>query len=121
MKGIELPINILIIIAIAIIVLIAVVSMFYGPFSSGTETVSSDIAKNDACQILISRKCNVLTSDSVINNFDANRDNSINGGATAFPTNCTAAGGATRDNLASLCICYYSITTEAGCKDFCGC
>ena len=139
MKGIELPINILIIVAIAVIVLIALVAMFYPAFSGGSSVVTTESAKSAACQILVGpKKCGATTprptntSEITISGFDANRDgivgdnqkNTINSGTGAnFPTTCSSppATNYDHDNLASLCICYYSITNERLCKALCGC
>lgn len=134
MRGIELPINALIIIVIAVIVLVALIAMFYPAFSGGSQTVSVESVKSTACQILVeAKKCGATTpltntSQITISNFDANKDgtngdnmaNTVNSGVT-FPTSCTTASHPDHDNLASLCICYYSIYTEVGCKALCGC
>jgi hypothetical protein len=140
MKGIELPINILIILAVAIIVLIAVVAMFYTPFSTGSSTVGLDTAKSAACQILIARHgctdATILTSSITVNNFDADKDGFIGSTdtgsgwswTTASATQCSAVVGTSGDNLASICGCHYlvqagatSITGDTACKKLCGC
>jgi hypothetical protein len=131
MKGLELPINVLIIVAIAIIVLIAVVAMFYPNFKNSSITVNTDIYKSQACQIMIDRGCTPSPKEISIPNFDANKD----GEQAGSPTWTFGEGGSTcgassngGDNLASLCACYYSIglkgTDDEGisaCKRFCGC
>jgi len=126
MKGLELPINILVIVVIAVIVLIAVIAMFYPSFSSGGQTVVVENVKSQACQVLVEAKnCGKTTPatntyDIWVNNFDANKDNAnLAGTEIAYPAACLPAGG--NDNLARLCICYYSITTEPDCKALCGC
>jgi flagellar basal body-associated protein FliL len=123
MKGIELPINALIIIAIAVIVLIALVSMFYSTFSSSSVTVSLDMAKSQACRALVEgNNCNtnVNTWNIPVYNFDANKDKATSPGSeplAAFPT-CNLGG---KDNLARLCACYYQLTTENDCRKMCSC
>jgi len=148
MKGIELPINILIIVAVAVIVLIAVIAMFYPAFTSGGTVMNSESAKNAACQIMMSRNCQAATSAITISNFDADKDGLVGtdagqlwgwaaGNPCAGPdlplhSGCTLAStavntcrdpatGAENDNLGSLCKCYYSITSEPACKQLCGC
>ena len=129
MKGIELPINVLIIIVVAIIVLIAIVAMFYPSFTNGNSMVSSEGAKSAACQVLVSRggctSNTVHSYDISINNFDANKDNTVTSGIeSAYPTVClsgTPPTGSGSDNLARLCLCYYQITTDPLCKKLCGC
>lgn len=49
-KGIALPINMLVILAISIIVLLAAVSFFMGTFSTQTGGVSRQAQKNACCQ-----------------------------------------------------------------------
>jgi hypothetical protein len=56
MKGLELPVNILVIIIIAIIVLLALVALFLGGWT-GVGVVSSQSAKSEACAVLIGNSC----------------------------------------------------------------
>ena len=49
MKGIELPINILVIVAVAIIVLLGIVALFYSTWFTGTSTIDLNAATNRAC------------------------------------------------------------------------
>lgn len=124
MKGLELPINILIIIALGIIVLLGVVAMFYPAFFSGSQVVNIDSVKSRACQILSSKFCNEYTHRVTIDNFDANRDTIVGDNlpnSVGFPyANCTPSI-TNHDNLASLCRCYYQINNETNCKALCGC
>ena len=48
-KGIELPINILVIVAVAIIVLLGVIALFYSSWFGGTGQISAETAKANAC------------------------------------------------------------------------
>jgi hypothetical protein len=123
MKGIELPINVLIIIAVAVIVLIAIVAMFYPAFTSGSGTVTLDVAKSQACRALTASSCLVDPSKININNFDANKNGTINPGlGDGSPTCGVTASG---DNLWTLCHCYLGTGTDAqgcqDCKTLCGC
>jgi hypothetical protein len=123
MKGLELPINVLIIVAIAIIVLIALVAMFYPNFKNSSITVNSDIYKSSACQIMMDRQCAPSPSEITIANFDADQDGQQDSGSvwTFGTSKCRDKAGTGKDNLASLCECYYSITNENSCKALCGC
>jgi len=124
MKGIELPINILVIVAIAIIVLIAMIAMFYPAFLGGGAVINSETAKTRLCQIMVeAKKCNVNSETITISDFDADRDGKTDGGSvwTLGTSTCADAAGTGKDNLASLCECYYSIKTEDNCKKICGC
>ncbi len=122
MKGIELPINILVIVAIAVIVLLGMIALYFtgwGPFAGAT---SLEGIKNTACRQLVqTSNCGISSWTILVSNFDANKDGNINPlvGA-AYPAGaCPIAG--TGDNLAQLCLCYYSRTKEAECRTLCGC
>jgi hypothetical protein len=126
-KGIELPINILVIVAIAVIVLLGIIALYFtgfGPFSGAT---ALEGIKNSACRQLVQTyNCaGTTTAASItITNFDANNDGAINGAVTfgtwGVAANCNAAA-TSADNLASLCQCRYGRTTEAACRQMCGC
>jgi len=111
MKGLELPINVLIIIALAVIVLIAVVAFFYPSFFSGSQTVGVESAKSSACQVLVTgRNCNIDTNDVNITNFDADQDSYIGAADTGmvWTWGASTCGGVVTnagDNLAALCAC----------------
>jgi hypothetical protein len=125
MKGIELPINVLIIIAVAVIVLIAIIAMFYPAWTGGSSTMTIEGAKSNACQILTeSKKCSVATSTIGVVGFDANKDANH-----AIETQLDAAVSA-GDTLSALCDNYYQINAvtagtasqaEIRCKQLCGC
>ena len=125
MKGLELPINVLIIIAVALIVLLAVVAMYFSGFNPFTSAIGLEGIKNDACRKLVQEKrCMVTSKEIEIQGFDANRDGD-NVAGTEWDFDDTdydcSAGGDGNDNLAALCDCYYSIESEGQCKVMCGC
>ncbi len=106
MKGVEMPINILVIVIIAIIVLTAMVVIFSGVWSSGSGTIGLETAKSNACQILITMGCDTDPESVPVNNFDSNGD-------TKKDSN---------DNLAELCKRYYSTGDDMDkCRGICGC
>jgi hypothetical protein len=124
MKGVELPINILVVVAIAVIVLLALVALYFigfGPFST---SISIEGVKNAACSELVRRGCVDLTNTIGVN-FDADGDGRVGGvGTWTFLTsvcNVSPPAVGAGDNLASLCECQYSRTSEAVCKRLCGC
>jgi Flp pilus assembly protein TadG len=127
MKGLELPINVLIIVAVALIVLLAVVAMYFSGFSPFTTAIGLEGVKNDACRRLVQEnRCKAETKDIAIQGFDANRDGNNNVGTSwDFDDNaayaCDATTGGGNDNLAALCDCYYSVGSEGQCKVMCGC
>ena len=123
MKGIELPINILIIIAVAVIVLIALIAMFYPAFSSGSLVLSSEMAKTQACRGLLANDCNIHPNGIPTYNFDANKNGIIGSGDSGASCGSGATSG---DNLWSLCVCQLQVPESvAGCtqckKNVCGC
>jgi hypothetical protein len=123
MKGIALPINALVIVAIAVIVLLGIVALYFGGFNPFSTSISVEAAKNGACDTLVRYGCNVGTNTITIDDFDADQDGS-NDPSTTFDWDSPGCGGTvgTRgDNLASLCYCFYNRDSEAECKKLCGC
>jgi hypothetical protein len=57
MKGMSLPINLVVIIAIAILVLLALAAFFASGFGGGTASISDAQALNKGCGIWKSRGC----------------------------------------------------------------
>lgn len=119
MKGLSLPINVLVIVVIAIIVLLGVVAIYFGGFSPFSSAISVEGAKNGACSELVRKNCAVNPGAIVIQNFNANNDTSINPGAEPSLTTLTCNAGS--DNLARLCACFYQRTNNVDCKRLCGC
>jgi hypothetical protein len=111
MKGIELPINVLIIIVVAIIVLLAIISMFFTPFTTGSGSVSLETAKEQACRsLVVAYNCGTSTDldKIIVDNYDANDDLKEN---------------QITDTLMSLCVHKFQITTgdTSSCRKLCGC
>ena len=98
MKGIELPINILVIVAVAIIVLLGVVALFYSSWFQGTQPLSLDAAKSQACSSAARIPCGDTVPDNIDVNFDSDQDGDIDGD----------------DSLMKLCENYYNIADSAG-------
>ncbi len=128
MKGIELPINILVIIAVAVIVLLGVIALYFGGFMGPAGVMTQNAAKTKYCAIVVRSPTGCQASGTrlwqiTINDFDANRDGTVGDNTVdaAMPSACTVAGGAAHDNLASLLVCYYGITSESNGLKSCGC
>ena len=51
MKGVELPINILVIVAIAVIVLLGLVALYFIGFNPFSTTTALDSTKNSGCRV----------------------------------------------------------------------
>ena len=105
-KGVELPINILVIVAIAVIVLLGLVALYFVGFNPFSTTAGLEGIKNKACQELVqTNNCGVDTSIITVN-YDVDGDGSII---------------LVNDNLETFCAKFYSRTTEAACKALCSC
>jgi uncharacterized membrane protein len=125
MKGMELPVNTLIIVVIALVILLAILALFFGVWPS-VQGVSLEAAKNNACQILTSTGCTADPITIKVNDFDADKDGNYGTAETGttwtWGNSCDPSRAADGDNLAALCACYYFITTDALCtSDVCGC
>ncbi|MFQ6021012.1 MAG: hypothetical protein ACE5J4_03320 [Candidatus Aenigmatarchaeota archaeon] len=127
MKGVELPINVLVIVAIAIIVLLGLVALYFIGFPPFTEIIGLQSIKNVACGEL--NKAGACTANSweITVNYDANKDDEVDPKAdtnnpwNALNSDDTKIGGQGNDNLAALCYYHYNVEDEAGCKRLCAC
>jgi len=131
MKGMELPINVMVIVVICVIVLLAVVALFFGVWNPFKTTATLETAKNNACQMLVSMGCPSNPESISVRDFDANRNGTVNDdgtGTISWDSNhdCYSAAATNNigDNLASLCVCYYNLKGTTGptdCEKLCGC
>ncbi len=132
MKGVELPINVLIIVALAFIVLLALLAMYFTGFSPFSSAVGLEGIKNAACGNLTQRqRCMADPENILLDAFDADQDGlmSSDDGGSGWGwdnSHCgletvPATGEEWGDNLASLCHCFYNIGSEGECKTMCGC
>jgi len=135
MKGIELPINILVVVAVAVIVLLGIVALYFAGFIEPAGTMTAQTTKTKYCSQVSQNPngCIYVASGGVdltkiqINDFDANQDGTIVGGTTfAWNTACGTVVGST-DNLVALLKCQFGIvgtdadTTDRAQKKACGC
>jgi hypothetical protein len=130
MKGLELPINVLVIVAIAVIVLLGIVALYLGGWTPFGSSIGVESVKNEACAELVRKGCNIATSSINIPNFDADQDG-LSGynsygiaqdiGSDTIGSCGSSATGDLDDNLYNLCECYYGRTSEVECKRLCGC
>jgi len=119
LKGIELPINVIIVISIAVIVLLSVISLYFSGWLSGTGTINIEVVKNDACRRLLMNcfnDVNLITID----NFDADSDGKIDSGIGTGDCDNKTMTATARDNLYMLCKCHYN-ANEDECRDICMC
>lgn len=109
MRGLELPINTMIIIILVLLVLVAVIALLMGVWKPGTAGLNLEQAKGSACQMYVNLGCSGDGKNIAVNNFDADKDGTIE--------NSAAAG----DNLSKLATNYYGCTGETCIKGLCGC
>ena len=144
MKGVELPINVLIIVAVALIVLLGIVALFFTGWSPFPATVGLESIKNAACRELAQEfQCKISTADVEIHNFDADRDGFLGVDDTASSDDIIGwcenpAVGNMGENLFNLCRCHYNMgpliaystrvltaqetaDLESSCRRMCGC
>ena len=112
MRGLELSINVLVIITIAVIVLLGLVVLYFIGFNPFSGSVSLTSLKNTGCSnFSLNYDCgrrDASTTDICLpkNNF--------------LPAACTAATS-NASNLYRLCTNFFNVTTDAQCKEVCGC
>ncbi len=128
MKGIELPINVLVIIVVAFMVLLGIVALYYGGFTGPVGAMSSEGAKVKYCGVLMKNVFGCSTVDPAvdvtIDDYDADTDGTIDAG----PGTGVCGVAAAQDNLQMLAICHYGVdpTAAAGeqkrqTRKICGC
>jgi len=128
MKGLSLPINVLVIVVIAVIVLLGIVALYFGGFNPFSAAIGVEGVKNEKCGELVRKGCSLSTASLKVDNFDADQDGKVGtaetGSGWTWTTTTTQCGVKTNtvgDNLASICDCYYNRITEPDCKRLCGC
>jgi hypothetical protein len=137
----ELPVSTIVIVVLCVIVLLAVAALLLGVWNPFKDQTNMEVAKNNACQMLVNTNC--YDPESIpITNFDANKDGTLGeqGGISSwvYADNCGGSGGGAAappappggppappsvsgDNLATLCLCWYGRTSPTDCKNLCGC
>ena len=128
LKGIELPVNALIIVILAVLVLLGILAMYAGVWSPSSGGVNLEAAKDNACHMLASMGCSVHPAAIPVNNFDADGSGKFNPGSSVCgcePPACTTPGGTQADNLWNLCTCKYKMPQDpvgcVQCMKMCGC
>jgi len=117
MKGITLPVNVLVLVAIAVIVLMGLVGLYFTGFSPFGQASGVESVKNEACRdLLIVKRCLNATNTIKITKFDANKN-----GVNDSGTNWNWGSGTGDDNLAALCYNYFGARNESQCKSVCTC
>jgi cytochrome c-type biogenesis protein CcmE len=105
-KGIELPVNVMVIIAIAVIVLLGLVALFTFGIRSGVP-LQVQLEKGTACTSLVNRGCVETAPSDVDVSIDVTDDGKVVKG---------------EDTLQKLCDKYFGTSTDAvKCKRVCSC
>lgn len=125
MKGIELPINVLVIVAVAVIVLLGITAVFMLGFAPFTGTSGLESIKNDACTLLVRSGCGQNTWLIPVN-FDSDKNGLVQSGTdwwnnATWSENYPCAADQNCDNLAALCYNFYGKKSDSACKALCGC
>lgn len=110
MKGIELPTYAMVAITLTIIVLLSLLIIFFNIWSSGSKSISTNIAKSVGYRNMVSVECRDTLGDPIDPRkievkYDANQDGKID----------------LNDNLYDLFVNVYGITNEAQMRKECGC
>jgi len=124
LRGVELPINTMIIVVLCLIVLIAIVVLFFSTWDPGKGTLSQEAARNNACQLMVATRCTANPVNIVVRDFDADRDGFLN--TAGAGTGACASTPGQGDTLYMLCKCWYGISDalpdfDENCKDICMC
>lgn len=120
MKGVELPINVLVIVAIAVVVLLGLIVLYFvgfNPFSGG---VSLTGLKNAGCAAFtIQYDCGNRISDAALSDKGCGTDKTC---FIDLPANSYLTGTEANSNtLLKLCQQELGAPTDADCKRVCGC
>lgn len=124
MKGLSLPINVLVIVVVAIIVLLGVVAIYFGGFSPFSSAISVEGVKNGVCEEIVRTGCTKDPATINLPEFDADQDGLT--GTTDVGNDVTGNCGSSTpgeldDNFENLCRCFYNRNTKSDCRQLCGC
>ena len=127
MKGVELPTNTIVVVIICLVILLAVIVLLLGVWNPGKTGITLEAAKSGACQMIVSMGCSPDANTIYIRDFDANKNEKLEDGGDigAEPWNTGRDCGkltTSKDNLATLCNCYYNLFNQNDCKKtLCNC
>jgi hypothetical protein len=114
MKGVELPINVLVIVTIAVIVLLGLVVLYFIGFNPFSGSVSLTSLKNAGCSnFSLNFNCGSRGTGGVGSPKDPQD--------ICLPVNTYLTGDCTANNLQKLCTNYFGAATATQCRQTCGC
>jgi hypothetical protein len=110
MKGIELPINVLVIIVIAVIVLLGLIAVYFTGWTPFAQTAGVDAVKNAGCRMVV-YNCSIDLKTIL---FD--------GTMAGLPTFDVTGEGVfdSNDNMEQLCLIHFDADSRQ-CAKICGC
>lgn len=120
MKGVELSVNTAFLIILIVLALIVSILFLTGVWKPSSLHLRLTSVKDEACRQLINNGCS-SASNVFINDFDADKDGTINEGGLATDGCGSRNTKNANDNLFMLCKCFYNKLTNDDCKTFCGC
>lgn len=97
-KGLELPINVLVVVAVAVLVLLGIIALFLGGFGGGSNVIQMRTAQSVACGELQDRGCGTTNPSAVHIDYDTSGNGNVG----------------SEDNLQTFC------NDFRGCKDYVG-
>ena len=126
MKGVELPLNTIVIIAIVLLVLLGVLSLWTGGWGGQALGVDIESVRAKACAELIRRGCDTSPAYIWIYDFDADKDGVVGDVGNWHVVCGQSPPGVPGDNLLQLCRCWYGFDMLdpdlfRKCKELCGC
>jgi hypothetical protein len=118
MKGIELPINALIIITVAVLVLLGIVALWMSGWGGGSQGITLEAAKTIGCAALLRDSAGCTSVDPGLIMFDGV---SAFRHVVRFDADGNGTPGELTDTLQQLCNRYYGTATAGDCRKVCGC
>ncbi len=107
MRGMELPINMIVIIAVAVLVLTVIAAFFTGALGQGVNTIAVENAFQKGCQ-LAKTVYNCNTNSFPVSGYRPTASNSIQEdptGSVSFSVICNLKGAADQTTCLRLCGC----------------
>ena len=103
MKGLALPVELLIILIVAVVILLAVILFYYGVWR-GTGTIDVQAALGRACSVVVANSCLQDAWTKPVQGVNLNKDANLNDPVSEI---CTAAGSTDWTTCFKRCGCNF--------------